>query len=675
MISDFPVLISDFSAGFHSKKDPTDMPLGAAQSGQNVTITADGKIAPAKGAEIFGATDTAGLPVISTTNFKQAEGTEIPVRNSGTVLEYYHSGTAAWENLNSGYSTGQLFGFKEFNEGEEWQSYLYFCNDIEPYSRWTGAHTLLNGVLAGAETEIVVDSVLLDTVLESGTASSVTTTTLVISPATWSADLWDGFYIHITNGAQSGKISKISATTTSQVTFTTISGLSGTPTFEIRRPKFADSGTLRIGTTDVAYTSMDQADRFAGCTSTPAAADNAALAQAVTKYSANPRGNILQTHNGKMFLTSNRKTAVWVSAVADPTDFTYSATRAAGEGDLVLFVEGGGNITGTGVQEDSVYVVKEGVIKTLTYTQDALDLATTNTLIASPLVGAQYPLAVFKVDNFLYFASAKGGVKTAGRVADIDFVQTLQISDPIRKTVNLADFSSAAGIFFDERAFISAKKTSTSANNDIEFVYNFPLGAWELPRIGRNISSYFIYNDELYGGSSLNNETYKLETGRIIKTGDDPDEEQFPIKAVWESSSMTEDLPANLKAHTAIYLEGYISPNTTIKVYLQDGYKGLKRTLTGTITGTADQVIIAPTSAGLAVLPLAVGVLGAGTPGEVSGRNKFRLYLLVGEKGVYEHSIKLESDGVNQDWEILRIAYNTIALPIKIDPKLKKALN
>lgn len=668
-------MIPDFSAGFHDKKDPTDMPLGAAQAGQNVTITADGKIAPAKGAEIFGAVDTSAVPVKSAYNFKLAEGTERPVRSSGTVLEYYHSGTAAWENLNTGYTSGLLFGFKEYNEGEEWQSYLYFCNDIDPYSRWTGAITQLNGALAGGETEIVVDSVLVDTVLYTGTASASSTTTVTISPAEWSTDLWNTFYVRITSGAQSGKISKISGTTTTQITFGAISGLSGTPTFEIRHTKFSDSGTLRIGTTDVTYTSMDQDDRFAGCSGVPAADDDAALTQAVTTYPGNPRGNILQTHNAKMFLASNRKSSVWVSAVDDPTDYSYSATRAAGEGDVVSFVEGGGNLTGMGVQEDAIYAVKEDIIKTLSYTQDANDLATTNTLISSPLVGAQYPLAVFKVDNFLYFASAKGGVKTAGRVAQIDFVQALQISDPIRDTMNAADFSTAAGHFFDERAFISAKQSPSSAYNDIEFVFNFPLGTWELPRIGRNVSCYFIYDDKLYGGSSLNNETYQLEVGRVIKTGDDPDNEQFPIKASWTSSSMTFDMPANLKIFSAVYIEGYITPNTTLNVTLNYNHRGNQQQLSGSILGTATQVITTPDTAGLALIPLGVGALGSGEEDSDTERNKFRVYLLVNEAATYEHAITFESDGTNQDWEILRIGYNAIKAPKSIDHLLKKKLS
>lgn len=676
MIEQFKTGTNDFSLGLITKLDPTDLPMGAAQAGQNVMITDDSKIAPSLGAELFGVADTSATPIISAHTFKRADGVEIPIRSSGTIVEYYHEGTAAWENLAGSFTTGRLFGWETFNEtlsndGGRIGSFVYGCNNIEPYFRWSGSYTQLNGALSGGEATITVDSVLEDKVYYSGTASAVTTTTVTIATADWGTNLWNSFYVLITSGGSSGRIEKISATTSTQITFDTLSGLSGTPTFEIRLPKYADSGSLRIGTTDVAYTTMDTSTTFNTCTNTPAAADNAAVTQVITKYPTAPRGDILKSLTERMYVASRDKSSVFVSNVSDATLFTFSAPRAAGEGDIIDFVEGGGALTGMGVHEDTMHILKADVIKQLDFTQDANDLANTKPVISSPLVGPLYPLSVFNVDNALFFASGNGGVKTVQRIESIDFKQTKQLSDPIRPTVNAADFSTAAGIFFGERAYIAARETPTSAFNDIVFVFNYQKNAWELPRVGLNISCFFIYNNELYGGSSLNKETYKLETGHSIISGTT----RYPMAASWTSGSHTFGNPFGMSRASSLYVEGYITSNTTLTVTLSYEYRGVGQQISGTISGTDDDYLLQDLSdADLGVIPLGVGSLGAGTE-EATDRLKFRVYFTFPEIPAYEIAVSFESDGIDQDWEVLRYAFNDIASPLLAGIKQKKAMS
>lgn len=675
MIEQFQTQVNDFSPGHITKLDPTDLPLGAAQSGQNVMLTDDNKIASSLGAELFGAANTDATPVVSAHTFKRADGTEIPLRTASTVVEYYHEGTAAWENLASSFTTGRLFGWETYNEalsndGGRIGSYVYGCNNLEPYFRWSGAYTMLNGALAGGEATITVDSVLEDKVFYSGTASAVSTTTVDISPAEWGTDLWNSFYVLITSGASAGRIEKITATTTTRITFNTLSGLSGTPTFQIRLPKFPDSGTIRIGTTDVTYSSMEMSTTFNTCSNTPAASDNAAVCQAITKYATAPRGDILRSLNERMYVAARDKSSVFTSAVGDATSFTFSSPRAAGEGDLIDFVEGGGALTGMGVHEDTMHILKPNVIKQLDFTQDANDLANTSPVITSPQVGPLYPLGVFNVDNALFFAAGNGGIKTVERIESIDFQQTKQLSDPIRPTVNDADFSTAAGIFFGERAYIAAKETSSSAFNDIVFVYNYQKKAWELPRVGLNISCFFIYNNELYGGSSLNKEVFKLETGHSIVRSTT----KYPIKASWTSGSHTFENPFGMMRANSLYVEGYLTANTELTVTLSYEYRGVGQQISGTISGTDDDYLLEiPSDAGLGLIPLGVGSLGAGseTPDNLL---KFRVYFTFSEVPAYEIAVTFESDGEDQNWEVLRYGFNNIPAPLLVGIKQKKAM-
>mgnify|MGYP001571991177 CR=1 FL=1 len=676
MENTFPTFIDDFSPGHQTKRDASMIPIGAAQGGQNVTISDGDGIEPRKGRELLGDADTSGTVVSSAFTFRLKDGTEIPVRAAGTVLEYYHSGTGDWENLNSSYTSGQPFGFREFNENDEFKDQLIFCNGIEPYSIWDGAIDQLNGAILSGATEVTVDTVLRSTIFYGpATASGSTDTTITIATAAWATDLWnDDFYVEITAGAFDTYVSRISATTTTMITFASITGLAGlVTTFRIRQSKFNHSGSLRIGTTDVAYTSLDRTTRFAGCTNTPAALDNAAVAQAVVKHENNPRGNILETLNGKMFLAGYDSSTIYVSKVFNATDFTYSSPRDAGEGDVIDFVEGGGQITGMGIQEDSIYVLKQDVIKTLTYTQDPNDLANTNPVIAAPLVGPQYFQGVFKVDNYLHFASAKGGIKAAGRVGTVDFVQTLQISDVIRPTVNDAVFDTSSGVYFDGKTYVAAKTNSDSTYNDVIFVYNFQKAAWDLPITGWPTSCFFVYDGSLYAGSSINKETYKLLVTDYI---DDVGADETTYKAQWTSGYLNYGLPAKTKSFTALYVEGYISESTTLNVQIDYDYNGVTTTLTGSLAGTeTDYILQVADDASLGTSPLGEVPFGAGsTDSSADSLNKFRLYFTVPPVPFYEVAFTFYSDGSGQRWKIVRFGPNAIE-EREVKVSLKKKLS
>jgi len=81
--------------------------------------------------------------------------------------------------------------------------------------------------------DAIVDSVQA-TLLESNTATSVTTTSLTRTGAGWGGDQQVSYRVVITNGAAAGQSRRITSQTgTDTINFATITGLSGTPTYEI----------------------------------------------------------------------------------------------------------------------------------------------------------------------------------------------------------------------------------------------------------------------------------------------------------------------------------------------------------------------------------------------------------------------------------------------------------
>jgi hypothetical protein len=654
------------------------MPSGALILGsKNVTITDGDRIGVRKGSEIFGSTSTATTPITGLHTKERRDGTNIMMRAYDESLEYYHTGTEAWENLNDGYTAAQTFGFADHNVNTDALDYTYFCNAIDPYSRWTGRFTQLDGALSGGEGTITVDSVLTDTVFNSGTSTTTTTTTLVVSGG-WATDLWNDFYIHITSGASVGKISKITATTSTQVTFGAIAGLTGNPTYEIRQIAYNDSSnmTIRIGTTDVAYTGFGTTTTFTGCTNTPAASDDAAVAQAVEEFPENPRGNVLLVHNTRMFVTGSKgnriqkgaESTVFYSAIADATDFTFSSPRTADEGGTIDTPEGGGGVIGLGTQEDTIYILKRNLVKTLTFTQDTNDLPTILPLINSPQVGPESAQGVFKMDNFLMYASSEGAIKSVGRLKEIDYVQRFQISDPIRSLVGTFSFTNAAGIFYKQKAYISAQQ-SGGTFNDVVLVYDAEKEAWDAPSVGWLASHWTIYNGELYYGSSTGPEVYKVEVDSRY------DDNDAPYECVARFAYSNYGAPAVQKEFQKFFLEGYIAENTTISIVLRYNYLGRQETKTMELAGTDEAYMLSDFDySALGTGLLGVDPLGAvlGDEDATSDLQKFRVYFPIGVTPFYEMSVEVSSNEAGAIWEILR--YGTdVYTRSEINTKLLKS--
>jgi hypothetical protein len=663
-------LVEEFP-GYFVKRDATQLSPGSLISGsKNVGINDGDRIANRFGSIIDGSTSSATTPIKSKHTFKKRNGVEIPMRTYGTVIEYRHPTLGTWQNLINNATTGLVYGFADHNINSDYTDRVVFCNGKDPYSHWTGAYDLLNGALVGAEATIPVDTTLTDFVFYSGTASATTTTTLTIAASEWATDLWTGtsgnrFLVYFTSGSEAGKVSDITATTSTQITFTVIAGLSGTPTFEIRRAKFALSGSLRIGTSDVTYSGIT-ATSFTGCSGTPVAADNAAVTQAISQALSAPRGNIIVVEKTRVFVSGAEKSSssVYYSKIASATDFSFSATRVATDGGIIDTPEGGGAVTGLGIQESFIYILKNDLIKSLYFTQDGTDLPVIETVVDAPNVGANFSKGVFKIDNQIYYTTRDGGVKTVTRVENVNTMQALQLSDPISAYVKTLDFTAPAGIFFRQKAYIACRTTDSTYNN-VVLVYNFQKQAWEAPHFGWNVSAWAIYGNDLYFGSSVNPETYKVDDERYDDNGNFY--ESVARFAAWNFGYPT--LPKSTKL---AFLEGYITENTTITIKLLYNYNGSQEERSTTLSGSESAYIVASASYNtlgsdaLALDPLASTV-------EVTDDiNKFRVYLTTTEQPFYEMSLEVSSESAGDRWELLRFGYEVVVKPAEVQSLQKK---
>lgn len=728
----------DFEKGWNDRQDLKNSPGLSVM--ENAVLTDRGGVATRPGTAIFGAVDTTNGMVTSLFTAKVRGGTNIMLRASDTVLEYYNRLTSSWARLKAGFTTAQPFGFFDHSRGKVAGSidnnfYTYFCNAVEPYQRWrneswgnttegagivadsysesnqsnyqslrgdgnivagqvftptssgtlytckfyltkvgsptgnayakiwsltgavgakvptgtalatsdaldistvTGSYTLitlsftgdnqisltsgatygisltsdngtstdcirmgvdssapthagnffystdetawssttsydgcfyvyLRGTPAGA-TSLPVDSTLTDTVFYSGTAASCTTTTIDITASDWATDIWNSaFVVYITNGAQEGKVSAISDTTATQITFAAIAGLSGTPTFEIRMLKYPASGTIIDGNTYTteAYTAITD---DASLTFTSLASNHdvdVPIALVPAEYPAAPRGNILTTLFGQVFLSGSKRfpTTLYRSKIDDATDFTFSATRVAGEGDVIDIPEAVPAITDLNTFEDKLIVGGESHVEQILFTQDENDLPNRTPIISSSLVGPAGRSSKMRDD--LLFANKNKEITSLSRVANQDVRPAARdIGWAIKNTTKNYDFTTARTYTFKQYSLIACKETSSSTSNDVILAYDNNrsvwVGKWNLPA-----SCFTEYDGKLYMGSSASREVYEMFTDLRAQDKGSSGLIGYATKCKTGWLNMTKDTD-HQQEFDMLCVEGYIKLNTPV---------------------------------------------------------------------------------------------------------------
>lgn len=652
-----------FKLGFYALEDTTKAPFGSARIMTNCQVTDRGGISPRPGTELLGTYNTAGFGIKGFYNFRKSfDSDEILIKTYDTYMEAYSKNkTTDWFRVKTDYTSDKEFGFVTSLVNNDKQDYTIFNNRYEEYSRWSAAITLLNGALVGGETSVVVDSLLTDEVFLSATATSNSATTVDVSTATWGASQWVGFYIYFPS---TGKIRLISANTSTQITFATLGGTPGNIAFQIRQLAFPATGTIIYGGTTIAYTSPDIATAFP-VSSAHAAGDNTPVTIVPDKYAANPRGNRLTNYLNRIIVGNVRSAmardsggalqgyssagSYFVSKVNTPTDFTFSATRVAGEGDIVATPYGGGDITDVQSFEDEALIFKKNYIESVKYSQDTNDLATRTPIKQN--VGSIGK--TIRGSDDIYFVTEDKKFTSIGRVRLKDIKpQTENIGYSIKRFLDACEFDTIGrGIEYKDKIYIPCKSSSPESNNNIIVVYNKMTkgfdGIWDIGAF-----SLVRWNDGLYYAEAGGANVYKMLTGYTDIVGTD----RYPI--VSEYATHYFNLTAQKTEHQAmngLMVEGYIRGGTEVtfnvwKDFATDPF--LTFNFTTDETGFLDGE---ESSAFLGSSPLAINPLGATfSDPDADGRRHFKFYVYFPFQYGEFFSVGHQSNGADLDYEITR---------------------
>lgn len=654
--------IDKFRNGFQLYDDDSFAPIGSAREMLNVLISDRGGIQNRPGTELLGTYNNNAYGCKGFYNFIKSLGSnEYLIKCYDNEMEAYHP-VSGWFKVKDGFTQDKEFGFVSSLVNTENEDFVYFGNRYDDYQRWQGAVTLSNGALVGAETAITVDSTLKPDVFDSKTASASAATTLDIATTSWTASQWVNFYVHITGGALAGKVRKITSNTSTQITFDTLGSDPGSVTFEIRQLAFPASGTLIYNGTTIAYTAIDTSTTFA-VASAHAAPDNTPVTIVPTVYPANPRGNRIDSLLGRVIVGNVRSAlsrdsggtlqgsasagSVFVAKLNDPTSFAYSATRAAGEGDIIATPYGGGDITDVKAQEDVAYIFKKNYIESIKYSQDTNDAVVRTPL--KPGVGSAGK--VIKGKDDIYFMTEDKQFTSLGRVAYKDLtVQTENLGLIIKRYLDGTVIDDFNGIEFRNRILFTLKSGSDFNTNNIVVIYNKTTksfeGIWSVP-----VGSFQIYNNDLYYAESNGANVWKMFTGKTDLRGNN----NIPITSRWQSNFMNLlPIKANIQGLNSIAVEGYIKANTNLTINIFKDFSE-DSALSFNFGGNEDN-FLSSNDIGTFFGNNPLGLNPIGTIDPVSSDGSRRFSFIVYFPWIYAQyfSFGFESNGIDQDWEVIR---------------------
>lgn len=672
----------NFKKGLILLEDDTKAPLGSARKMLNVIISDRGGITTRPGTQMIGTFDATGNEVTGFYNFKKTlESEEYILRAKNGTLYFYHPTIADWAVLKTGFEVDADFGFTYSLVNTDNLEWCYFCNRFQDYQRWRGSVNLLNGALVGAETAITVDSTLKAAIYESKTASASAATTLDVTATPWAASMWIGFYVYITSGVHSGKVRLISANTSGQITFATLGSDPGLCTFEIRELNFPATGTLIYAGTTIAYTAVPTATTFT-VASAHAAADNTPIAIVPEVLPAAPRGNRIESLLGRVIVGNVRSAlsrdtggtltgsaqagSVFVSKILNGSDFTFAATRIAGEGDIINMPYGGGPINDVKAQEEFLYVYKKNYIEAIKYSGDSNDIAVRQPLKTG--IGATGRVVKGRDDHF--FMTLDNQLTSIGRVKAKDIQpQTENIGMPIKRLLESYDHTDFDGYHFNNRVLTCHKSDDDNASNDVILVRNLETksfeGVWSLP------ARFFdVYTDKLHFAES--NGANVWEMFKSFKYDKRDSSISLPFTADWRSNFFNVlPLKSNIQGVNSIALEGYITGGTIMTFSL---YKDFSDTpvLTFDFGGTEEDFLMGDSPADfLGANPLGLSPLGTVSSVDESGRRRFQMVVYFPYIYGQTFSTGLSSSGTAQDWEVERINLGLKESVSSLVPRIK----
>lgn len=425
---------------------------------------------------------------------------------------------------------------------------------------------------------------------------------------------------------------------------------------------FYNSGTrsITIGGVTATYTGGESTTTLTGLSVDFSATTVGTVIYQTVKTTANSAATNLPTVNNlliaslrnQLYIAPSNSNLVYISKTNSAYDFTApTVPRIVGESAILTL---DGTATAMIPQEDymAISAGKDQWYQTkFTLSSDlAKEQLSVERLKTTSLQGAKSQALTTKIKNDIFYISNEPIVNTLGRVDNV--VITPQITDvsyPIVNDMNSYDFTDASVFYHRQFAYLAIPRHS------IVRVYNMSNPGkkyWEAPLI-MPISRFSAINGDLYGHSYQTSQTYKLFDGY--------NDNGQPINAIAKFAFQNQGLRASTKSATKFFIEGYISPSTTLNAGIQYNQDGCATITSYPIKGTDGTIVCIPSNDNsLGKFSLGKAPFGGNTSFSSTSDTppRFQVIKTFPRTPFFNMQPVFSSSGIDQQWEILGFGTN-----------------
>lgn len=375
-----------------------------------------------------------------------------------------------------------------------------------------------------------------------------------------------------------------------------------------------------------------------------------------------PSSKVMGKNKGRLVVANGigSETTVSYSEVGDPENFTPGS--AVNDPGFEVITDGEGDVVSLEDFGEYIGILKGNSAYKLSFSinQD-LDakLAQITPIYGDISMGPITPWSVIKKNNVLFYPTATEGILslspdiTGGQTS----VSASVLSQKMQDYITALNFENSRVAGFRQFIFWSA---ATDSAIDVVMVYDVIRKCWTKYN-NWGVKDWIIYNDELYFGSTIDNNVYK------VLTDDGVDMSSSDLQSQYESYILTKRYdfgkPSKQKSLSYVHIQGYISETTTLNFDIMYGEGGKLQTITKTIDGT-DDLIYQPITEAMAMVMLGIPMMGSSSITDLDSIGLMDFYIPVPIRyGVNNIQVKIYSNSEGSYWGLTGIGFNPFERP------------
>lgn len=377
----------------------------------------------------------------------------------------------------------------------------------------------------------------------------------------------------------------------------------------------------------------------------------------------------LLKNSNQVMVASITNNVVYLSKAGTYEDYSQSIARLQYEGDMFTTV---GPAVALQPQENSMYVsagldewyttqfVQTTITNQLTGSTLTYETAQLAQLKTTPGQAALSQYASTKMQNDVVYISNEPIVNSLGRVDNVLLTpQVSDLSSPIVSDMNAYNFTDSSIYYFKRKLYIAIPTSG------VVIIYNMTDAKnpfWEAPQY-LPISGFCAVGNTLIGHSYYTFESYVMFSGYSDRaTSANSTGNSINAVALFAFQGM--GLRAKRKSFNKFFVEGYITPGTTLTVgnIFRGPGNGLTSGQTITISGTGTGVLVSTSDNSLGKISLGKDPLA--DDAYVKQQGSLPPYFAILPTAVRNPYLAYQpmfsSTGVNQRWELLSYGNNSV---------------